>query len=220
MTQHERRSAERIAINVEARLRAVGTAERAEIERRYLRSSLEHLGATVPQVRAAVRALVSAREAPDRRALTEIALALWAAPVHERRLAAAVALQRHSALLVPGDLTTLRRLIRESRTWALVDVLADRVAGDIIARHPESLPALDEWALDHEMWLRRAALLAMLRSARDGAMPDRFWRYADAMLDEREFFIRQSAGCSENTPAGNPTRSSRGCNSEPRAPPV
>jgi 3-methyladenine DNA glycosylase AlkD len=73
-------------------------------------------------------------------------------------------------------------------------VLAGKVAGEIVARHPESVPALDEWAVDREMWVRRAALLAMLTAARDRAMPDRFWRYADAMFDERELFIRKAIG--------------------------
>jgi hypothetical protein len=47
---------------IEARLRAVGTPERAEGEKRYLKSDLEHLGATVWQVRREARAAAKGLE--------------------------------------------------------------------------------------------------------------------------------------------------------------
>jgi 3-methyladenine DNA glycosylase AlkD len=42
--------------------------------------------------------------------------------------------------------------------------------------------------------VRRAALLSQLRPLKQGASFDRFAGYADAMLDEREFFIRKAIG--------------------------
>ena len=51
------------------------------------------------------------------------------------------------------------------------------------------------WATDDDFWIRRAALLALLIPLRQGAGDfDRFARYADALLDEREFFIRKAIG--------------------------
>ena len=45
------------------------------------------------------------------------------------------------------------------------------------------------------LWLRRSALLALLRGIRTG-QPDlpRFTRYAEPLLAEREFFIRKAIG--------------------------
>jgi 3-methyladenine DNA glycosylase AlkD len=84
---------------------------------------------------------------------------------------------------------------RESRTWALVDGLSVSVMGALVERHPELAPVLDRWAVDDDFWLRRAALLALLVPLRQGRGDfDRFGRYADAMLDEREFFIRKAIG--------------------------
>jgi hypothetical protein len=45
-----------------------------------------------------------------------------------------------------------------------------------------------------DFWVRRAALLARLAPARQGDSLERFFRYADAMLEEREFFIRKAIG--------------------------
>jgi 3-methyladenine DNA glycosylase AlkD len=93
------------------------------------------------------------------------------------------------------DLELVERLVRESKTWALVDGLATDVAGRIALKHPvEVSPILDRWATDSDFWVRRTALLAELQPLRAGAPFDRFAAHADAMLDEREFFIRKAIG--------------------------
>ena len=52
------------------------------------------------------------------------------------------------------------------------------------------------WAADDDFWIRRSALLALLVPLRRGetASFERFARYADGMLSEREFFIRKAIG--------------------------
>ena len=183
------------AEEIEARLRALGTPERAAREQRYLKSSLDFLGATVWQIRAEVKAYLADANRLDHDALLALVDALWAEPVHERRMAATVLLELRSGLLDASDLPVVERLIRESLTWALVDGLSADVVGDILDRDTaRTITVLDRWAADDDFWLRRSALLAWLRPLRDGAPLDRFLTYADRMLDEREFFIRKAIG--------------------------
>jgi len=61
---------------------------------------------------------------------------------------------------------------------------------------PEELTGvLDRWAADEDFWVRRAALLSLLRPLRRGEGDfGRCARYADMMLAEREFFIRKAIG--------------------------
>ena len=62
-------------------------------------------------------------------------------------------------------------------------------------RDPDFGPVLDRWAVDEDFWIRRAAMLALLVPLRRGGGDfDRFSRYADSMLEEREFFIRKAIG--------------------------
>lgn len=185
-------SAERSADEIEAHLREVGTPARAEGAKRYLKSSLEHLGAGVPQVRA--DASSAAKPIPSHDELLALARALWAKPVHERRLCAAFLLEARVDLLRSRDLPTIQRFVRESKTWALVDVLAASVLGRLLVCHPEAAIQLDRWATDEDFWVRRSALLSQIRPLRAGAAFDRFAGYAEAMLDEREFFIRKAIG--------------------------
>ena len=183
------------ADRLERALAAIGRPERAIQEKRYLKSDLAFLGATVWQIRAEVKAAVRAAPALDHDQLLALVDALWGPPVFERRMAATVLLELRADLLSAADLATLERVLRESLTWALVDGLAVDVVGAVLAADPDGTgPVLDRWSTDGDLWIRRSALLAWLRPLRHGAPLDRFLGYADAMLDEKEFFIRKAIG--------------------------
>jgi 3-methyladenine DNA glycosylase AlkD len=177
-------------------LQPLGTPERAVQEKRYLKSDLEFLGVTVPDLRRVVKA--AARGYPELGApeMVAWAAALWHEPVHERRAAAVEVLTLAAPRLSGADLGTVERLVRESLTWAYVDGLAGNVAGAIALRHPAGAwPRIDAWAVDEDFWVRRSALLSLLRGIRAGT-PDlaRFTRYAEPILAEKEFFIRKAIG--------------------------
>ena len=180
-----------IVAAIDAAVRAAGDPVRAEQERRYLKSSREHAGTGVPAVRRIVRDVGLL----EHDVLVGVVEGLWAQPLHEHRVAAVELLTAHVAALDPADLPLVERLIRGSGTWALVDALAANVAGPLLERHGEPAAVLDRWAADPDFWIRRSALLALLRPLRrgDGDFVH-FARYADAMLDEREFFIRKAIG--------------------------
>ena len=172
-----------------------GDPERAHFERRYLKSDLDHIGVPVPVVRKLVRSTATAGGVSGRSDALQVVRALWEVPVHEHRLAAVELLVAHVQHLGVDDLELVERLLREARTWALVDPLAVKVAGSIVARHPPATDTLDAWARDGDFWLRRSALLALLDPLRKGDGDfARFSGYADAMLDERELFVRKAIG--------------------------
>lgn len=186
----------RLADAIAADLRRAGTGERAAKERAYLKSELEHYGTSVPDIRRITKAACRERGALGHDSVLALAAALWAEPVHERRTAAVEVLAMHRRGLGAADLGFVERLIRASRTWALVDGLAVQIAGDVVGRDPHgTAETLDRWAVDPDFWMRRSALLALLPGLRTGAGDfDRFARYADGMLDEREFFVRKAIG--------------------------
>jgi 3-methyladenine DNA glycosylase AlkD len=183
------------AAEIERALRAAGSPERAAGSRAYLKSTLEFTGTTVPVLRAQLRAWRRDRPGLTRDELVAVATELWARPVFECRLFAALLLAAGERLLTPADAPLLERLLRESQTWALVDSLAVDVAGPLAERYPELAGTLDRWAADGDFWLRRSALLALLKPLRRGEGDfDRFAGYADQMLAEREFFVRKAIG--------------------------
>jgi 3-methyladenine DNA glycosylase AlkD len=182
---------------IERQLREAGSPTRAASEQNYLKSKLEFTGTTVPQTRAIVRGWRLDHAGLTRQRLTQVAAALWDAPVYECQLAAVLLLTDRRALLQAGDTALVERMLRSAGTWALVDGLAADVMGSLVARFPDELhPTLDQWAADANFWLRRSALLALLVPLRRGdpANFERFAGYADAMLGEQEFFIRKAIG--------------------------
>jgi 3-methyladenine DNA glycosylase AlkD len=176
-------------------LRAVGNADRAAQEKAYLKSDLEFFGESVWEIRRVAKAFVGGAKPLKHGDLTALVEALWAEPVFERRMASVVLLELHPKLLTAADLPLIERLLRESLTWALVDALATDVIGGILTRSAvEVTPVLDRWSTDPDFWIRRASLLAELQPLRKGGDLGPFLRRADAMLDEKEFFIRKAIG--------------------------
>lgn len=185
-----------VAEAIDRRLVEAGTAERAAHESAYLKSDLVHYGTAVPAIRRIVKEELKAAGALDRAAVLGLVDELWATPVHERRMAAVVALAAGAKLMSFDDLGLVERLVREARTWALVDPLAVNVAAPLLdLDHDAADRLLDRWASDADFWVRRTVLLAHLPGLRTGDGDwGRFTRYADAMLEEREFFIRKAIG--------------------------
>lgn len=189
-----------VAEAIAAELRLRGTPERAAKEKAYLKSSLDHYGVSVPETRAIVTAQLRSVEVGRRTGVSRdfavgVAQALWDNPIHELRSSAVMVLIRAKDHLGGGDAPLIERFLRESRTWALVDPLAGDLVGPLTDVTASFDQVIERWAIDEDFWLRRSALLAHLRPMRAGGGDfDRFSRFADAMLQEREFFIRKAIG--------------------------
>ncbi len=202
---------------VDRQLRERGSAARAEKEKAYLKSGLIHYGVSVPETRAVVRSALRGKDLSHDEVL-ELARLLCAAPtpsvssarsteptdggsaghlppVHERRAAATMVLIQSEDRLGASDADFVEGLLREAKTWALVDPLAGDLVGPLSEKDAGFDPVLERWAIDEDFWIRRSALLAHLVPLRKGRGDfERFSRFADTMLEEKEFFIRKAIG--------------------------
>ena len=176
-------------------LEALSTPERAAGEKRYLKSDLHHLGAPVPAIRKTARKWLRAHPDLGREDLLRLARALFRRRVHELRGIATHLLMQRESLLEARDVELLEDLLRRSKTWVHVDNLSAHVVGPLFERCPELGRTLDRWAEDEDFWIRRSSMLALLLALRRGEGDwNRFVRYADGMLEEKEFFIRKAIG--------------------------
>ena len=184
-----------IAAAIDIELRRHRNPARGPAENAYLKSDLEFFGVGLPAMREAVRAVKRQHGGLDRPGLAALVSILWSQPVFERRMMAVLLLEAFEPLLRPADITLVERLIRQSKTWAFVDELAIAITGPLVERSPQLLRVLDRWARDDDFWVRRSAMLALLRPLRRGRGDfRRFARYAEQMLADREFFIRKAIG--------------------------
>jgi 3-methyladenine DNA glycosylase AlkD len=203
------RTTQALARELERALLAAATPERAAQEKQYLKSSLVHFGTSMPSIRKIAVDVRRSTPDLDRGTLLALAERLWTRGVHECRMMAVELLDLFADRLLQEDLGgTIERFLREARTWAIVDGLAASVAGPLVERFPELGLTLDRWAADEDFWIRRSALLAELIPLREGRGDfARFGRHADAMLEEREFFVRKAIGwVLRDTSRRNPER--------------
>ena len=187
-----RSSANHVAA-LRAQLEALGNPGRAVHEKRYLKSELEFLGVGMPGLRKIAKAFVRANML-DHDQLLDLTQALWKHRVHELRALAVGILELQHQQLSAADLPALIALVREAKTWALVDWIATKVIGPL-SDDPKARKQIDAWARDKDFWVRRTALLchhdALLQGRGDF---DHFARLAVPMLSETEFFIRKAIG--------------------------
>jgi alkylated DNA nucleotide flippase Atl1/3-methyladenine DNA glycosylase AlkD len=192
---------ETVVASIEAALRPLGTRRRAAGAKAYLKSEHAFLGVDTPTLRRQARAWLRSQPRLPARQLLALAKALWQRPVHELRSFAIEILGLGGAARLAGGrearqaLDLCEWMLRRAGSWAYVDAIAIQLAGPLVEDHPELAARLDRWSADPDFWLRRSSLLALLLPLRRGGGDwDRFVRYADGMIEEREFFIRKAIG--------------------------
>jgi 3-methyladenine DNA glycosylase AlkD len=180
---------------LERTLRGRGGRARAEGEKAYLKSDLEFLGVDAATLRRTAREFLAAEADLGHRALLALVRAAWRRPVHELRAVAIALLEARADSLRAEEMPLLESMLRRSGSWAYVDWICLRLVAPLVEREPDLARTLDRWARDDDFWIRRSALLSLLPAIRRGGGDwRRFERYADAMIDEREFFIRKAIG--------------------------
>jgi 3-methyladenine DNA glycosylase AlkD len=177
------------------RLKEAGDPERAKQEKRYLKSPFQFYGVTVPKLRALAREFRRQNPEPPKEWLWALAWKLWRAGFHEERALAMFLLDEYSALLDYSDMPALETMLQESVNWDQVDEISVHLAGAVLEKDPRAFDFVRRWSGDESFWMRRAALLSQLLLFRNGK-GDRtlFYSLAEAMLEEKEFFIRKAIG--------------------------
>jgi 3-methyladenine DNA glycosylase AlkD len=184
-----------LADDLARELRKLGDRERAVGAKAYLKSDLDFFGITAPVLRKTVTTMERAIPLANAKALFAAVTALWATRVFELKAAGVELMMHRDELVTAASLPAIKLLLGDSHTWALVDPISTAVLGAVYEREPAIAKTFDVWAKDRDFWIRRAAMLAHLKALRRGEGDFvRFARYADAMLDEREFFIRKAIG--------------------------
>ncbi len=181
---------------ISASIAAQATPERAEYEKKYLKSDLRFLGARAAVVDSVVREEWKAMRPSSRAEVWGLCDALWAEGVHELRSVGLALLRFAPEFVEKSDLPKLRQWVIDSNGWAHVDTIAPHILGPLTARDSSVVAVIDGWATDSNFWVRRAAMLSMLIPLRSGDLASwpRFVRYATPQLGEKEFFIRKAIG--------------------------
>ena len=161
--------------------------------RAYMRDQFPFLGLPTPARAALDRAVLAGVTVVEEADLAAISLACWDLREREYQYFACDVLRRHAARCGPAFIGTTRVLITTKSWWDTVDVLAQHVAGSLVARNPSLVPVMEEWIDSDDIWLARTAILHQNRfkSATD---PERLFRFCLRRAADKEFFIRKAIG--------------------------
>jgi len=171
------------------------SSERAENEKRYLKSEIQHIGVRVPQIRRTARQFAHQNRHLNVSELFALVAELWDRDVYELRKLAVNILAARADSLGSAEVAAIEALLRCCHTWALIDDLSINVVSPMLVELDDARAIRCRWSKDDDFWVRRTALLAMLPELRrEVSHWDEFCEYADAMLPEEEFFIQKAIG--------------------------
>ncbi|MBI4818623.1 MAG: DNA alkylation repair protein [Deltaproteobacteria bacterium] len=177
------------------RLAQIGDMSRAEAQKAYMKSELDFLGVSQPDVRKIASELVKSHSDMSHPELLQLARASFSSRSFDLRSVAIGVLEKKKKTLEADDLELLVGLVRTASCWAHVDWLATKVAPAVLGKRDDAKVDLRRWAVDSSFWVRRTALLAQLDELRAGRGDfELFEEIAVPMLPEKEFFIRKAIG--------------------------
>jgi 3-methyladenine DNA glycosylase AlkD len=78
--------------------------------------------------------------------------------------------------------------------WAATDALCGEALGPLIRRYPALTPKLKTWTGKRNLWLRRAAAVGIIHSARRGEQLDDAYAIAESLFKSPEDLIHKATG--------------------------
>lgn len=95
----------------------------------------------------------------------------------------------------PGDIGVLGAWVeRYVDNWAACDTLCNHAVGELVARFPETVDVLKEWAESGNRWMRRAAAVSLVVPAKRGEFLEDALAIADLLLLDADDMVRKGYG--------------------------
>jgi 3-methyladenine DNA glycosylase AlkD len=189
----------RVAREVLAELRRAGDARRAAAMRVYFKrdEDVRFFGVGLPVVRR-ISADVARRfrDTWDPSAAIAFCDALIRRPELEAKSVGVVVLARWRRDFPDRLFVTARGWLAQGHaaSWAAVDLLAPAVIAPLVERRPALLARLERWTGARSLWVRRAAVVALIPLARHGRALGQAYRVALALSGDSHDLIHKATG--------------------------
>jgi len=177
------------------KLKASHDPKRASGEKKYLKSSQDFFGVTIPAQRKMARELARANPDATRHEVMGLCGALWARPSHQEKTLGIMLLEHYPQYLDMEAIPFIEGVLTDSMDWDHADRASIFLMGSVLEGNPKALRHLTRWSASWGLWLRRASMTAQIPQFREGKGDRRvFFSIARGMLGEKEFFIRKAIG--------------------------
>lgn len=177
-----------------AELRKRAVPAHAEPMQRYMKTTMPFLGVKKPARAEALRVVLREFPIAGHSHYEAAVRALWELPHREEKYLAIELAARCKKLIGAKHLPLYQQLIEEGAWWDLVDpVVGGCVSPIYLAERGAVRPVIHAWFESHNMWLRRAAILAQLKHRQNTNAAELF-SFCRRAAHEKEFFIRKAIG--------------------------
>lgn len=193
--------ADTLADFVSAELRALADSGRARGLQAYMKSDMPALGVSRKHL-GPIRTAAKRRFGPASREEWEAGVrALWSLPHREEKWMAILWARGFPKHAVQESMPLFEQLVREGAWWDFVDEIASALVGEVWLRHRAwTGPVMDTWIADHDLWIRRSAILGQLKH-REQTDVERLLGYCRRCAPEKSFWIRKAIGWALRTHA-------------------
>ena len=171
-------------------LKAVANPDDAVAMKAYMKNKFEFLGVKTPARRKLAKTFF--KQQTDSVIDWNFINEAWSNSYRELQYAALDYLESRKKLLIPSDLSHLKKLAQTKSWWDTIDFL-DRLVGSIIARFPETKEIILAWSRDEDIWLRRLAIDHQLLR-KEETDTELLEKILVNNLGQTEFFINKAIG--------------------------
>ena len=171
-------------------LKAVANPDDAVVMKAYMKNKFEFLGVKTPARRKLAKTFF--KQQTDSVIEWNFIYEAWNNPYRELQYASLDYLESRKKLLIPSDLSHLKKLAQTKSWWDTIDFL-DRLVGSIIARFPETKEIILAWSRDEDIWLRRLAIDHQLLR-KEETDTELLEKILVNNLGQTEFFINKAIG--------------------------
>jgi 3-methyladenine DNA glycosylase AlkD len=180
-----------------AALRQAADPTKAPFMQAYMKSAMPYLGIQAVPFRKTIRPLFAAHPLATFDEWSETVLALWRKAHYREERYTAIELagyKRYAEFRTPAALPMYEEIVVTGAWWDFVDAVATQQLCDLLRKDPVKMAAaLRKWAVSHNIWKRRAAILAQLKFKRATDLK-LLYDCIEPSLGASEFFLRKGIG--------------------------
>lgn len=176
-------------------LKKYGNEERAVQEKRYLKSPYRFFGTSLPLADKMAKEFRKQNNNADRGYIILLAKALFSSEYHDEKRLGLRILQCYPEYLDLSVMPLLEEMLMQSPTWDLVDDTSIHLVSEALEKDKMAYKYLEKWSTSENFWMRRASLISQILLFRKNKGDKKlFFKFAETMVEEKEFFIRKAIG--------------------------
>jgi len=176
-------------------LKKKGTKERAEGQKKYLKSPYCFYGVVAKELDWAVKEYYFLNKTIDKEKLLKILQELWNSKWHTEKSFAISLATYYTAMLDEKELLFFKNWLDECTGWDHTDGISCFIIARMIEKNPKLKKQINYWTKEKTMWTRRSSLISYIRSIRkDKRDLQDIFNNIKPLMKEKEFFIRKAIG--------------------------